>query len=88
LLKIFSAGIFNGIDKNDYVKLLANAGLELRKVNPGKASIGNLRLNVNPADGKYRVSSATLKGTSAYEAGIETGRLYFESRGSKTVRFS
>jgi predicted metalloprotease with PDZ domain len=63
----------NGIDKNDYVKLLANAGLELRKTNPGKASIGNFRLNVNPADGKYRVSSATLKGTSAYEAGIETG---------------
>ncbi|MDO8995336.1 MAG: PDZ domain-containing protein, partial [Sediminibacterium sp.] len=39
----------------------------------GMASIGNLSLNVNPADGKYRVSSATLKGTAAYEAGIEQG---------------
>ena len=63
----------HGIEKNDYVKLLANAGLELRKANPGMASIGNLRLNVNPGVGRYRVSSATLKGTAAYEAGIDMG---------------
>lgn len=63
----------HGIEKNDYVKLLANAGLELRKANPGMASIGNFRLNVNPENGKFRVSSATLKGTSSYEAGIEQG---------------
>jgi len=63
----------NGTEKNDYVKLLANAGLELRKSDPGKASIGNLRLTLNPADSKYRVSAATLKGTAAYEAGIDFG---------------
>ncbi len=62
-----------GTEKNDYVKLLAHAGLELRKVEPGKASIGSLRLYVNPADGKSRVVSSTIKGTAAYEAGIDMG---------------
>ncbi|HQS05449.1 MAG TPA: PDZ domain-containing protein, partial [Daejeonella sp.] len=69
----FFRSYIHGTEKNDYVKLLANAGLELRKANPGMASIGNLMINVNPADGKYRVSSATMKGTAAYEAGIEQG---------------
>ena len=62
-----------GTEKNDYVKLLAHAGLELRKAEPGKASIGSLRLYVNPADGKSRVVSSTIKGTAAYEAGIDMG---------------
>jgi len=63
----------NGTEKNDYAKLLANAGLELRKADPGKASIGNLRLTMNSTVNKYRVSAATLKGTAAYEAGIDFG---------------
>ncbi len=62
-----------GTEKNDYVKLLANAGLELRKAEPGKASIGNLRLNLRPTDGRNVVSAATVKGTAAYEAGIDIG---------------
>lgn len=62
-----------GTEKNDYVKLLANAGLNLTKAQPGKASIGNIRLNVNPADGKSRVASPTIKGTAAYQAGIDMG---------------
>jgi S1-C subfamily serine protease len=62
---------------------LANAGLELRKANPGMASIGNLRLNINPADGKYRVTSATLKGTAAYEAGIDLGDYILEAGDQK-----
>jgi predicted metalloprotease with PDZ domain len=62
-----------GTEKNDYVKLLANAGLELRKAEPGKASIGNLRLNLRPTDGRNVVSAATIKGTAAYEAGIDIG---------------
>jgi predicted metalloprotease with PDZ domain len=73
----------HGIEKNDYVKLLANAGLELRKANPGMASIGNLRLNINPADGRYRVTSATLKGTAAYEAGIDLGDYILEAGDQK-----
>ena len=63
----------NGIEKNDYVKLLAYAGLELRNAMPGKASMGNLRLSLNPATGKSRVVVSTIKGTAAYEAGIDIG---------------
>ena len=62
-----------GVEKNDYVKLLANAGLELSKASPGKASIGPLRLALVPNTGKYRVSNSTIKGSAAYEAGIEIG---------------
>jgi predicted metalloprotease with PDZ domain len=60
-----------GTEKNDYVKLLANAGLNLKKAYPGKASIGNIRLNMT--DGKNRVASPTIKGSAAYEAGIDMG---------------
>ena len=63
----------HGTEKNDYVKLLANAGLELRKAEPGKASIGNLRLNLRQTDGRNIVSAATVRGTAAYEAGIDIG---------------
>lgn len=62
-----------GVDKNDYVKLLANAGLELRKASPGKASIGPVRLTLISYTGKNRVANATIKGTAAYEAGIDIG---------------
>ena len=62
-----------GVEKNDYTKLLANAGLELRKAMPGKASIGNLRLSLNPNTGKNQVAGPTIKGTAAYEAGIDIG---------------
>jgi len=63
----------HGTEKNDYAKLLANAGLELRKAEPGKASIGDLRLSMRPRDGRIIVSSPTVRGTPAYEAGIEMG---------------
>ena len=63
----------HGTEKNDYVKLLANAGLELRKAEPGKVSIGTLGLNLRPTDGRFIVSAATVKGTAAYEAGIDIG---------------
>lgn len=62
-----------GIEKNDYAKLLANAGLELRKASPGKASMGPVRLILNPAAGKNRVASPTIKGSAVYEAGIDIG---------------
>lgn len=62
-----------GIEKNDYGKLLANAGLELRKASPGKASIGPVRLTLISGSGKNRVASPTVKGSAAYEAGIDVG---------------
>ena len=63
----------HGIEKNDYAKLLSNAGLELRKAMPGKATIGNMHLTLLLSSGKYRVSNGTAKGTAVYEAGIDIG---------------
>jgi predicted metalloprotease with PDZ domain len=62
-----------GLEKNDYAKLLANAGLELRKAFPGKASLGPIRLTLNASSAKNRVANATVKGTAIYEAGIDIG---------------
>lgn len=62
-----------GVEKNDYARLLRNAGLELRKASPGKASIGPVRLTLVSSTGKNRVTNATVKGSAAYEAGIEAG---------------
>ncbi len=73
----FAADFFKwyvlGVEKNDYVKLLSFAGLELRKAMPGKASMGNIRLSPITPSGKNRVSSPTLLGTPAYTAGIDIG---------------
>lgn len=73
----FAADFFKryvlGVEKNDYVKLLSYAGLELRKAMPGKASMGNIRLSPITPSGKNRVSSPTLLGTPAYTAGIDIG---------------
>ncbi|WP_026897563.1 M61 family metallopeptidase [Daejeonella oryzae] len=60
-----------GTDKNDYKKLLAKAGLVLRHPMADKASIGMVRLS--PVNGKLRVAMNTLKGTAAYEAGLDIG---------------
>lgn len=60
-----------GTEKNDYETLLASAGLVLRKAAPGKASLGLLRLM--PANEKVKVASNTVKGTAAYQAGIDNG---------------
>ncbi|MEJ7694723.1 PDZ domain-containing protein [Daejeonella sp.] len=62
-----------GVDKNDYAKLLANAGLDLRKASPGKATMGPVRLTLLSNTGKNRVASATQNGSAAYNAGIDIG---------------
>ena len=62
-----------GVEKNDYATLLANAGMELRKASPGKASMGPVRLALVSSTGKNRVSNSTVKGSAAYEAGIDVG---------------
>lgn len=60
-----------GIEKNDYVKLLEKAGLVLRRASPEKASLGMIRLIT--ANGKVRLAMNTLKGTAAYQAGMDNG---------------
>jgi predicted metalloprotease with PDZ domain len=69
----FFAKYVHGTHKNDYARLLTNAGLILRKAMPGKASIGPVRLTLISYTGKNRVANATLKGSAAYEAGIDIG---------------
>ena len=65
--EFFSKYIY-GKEKNDYAKLLLNAGLVLRKANAGKAYTGFGRVNV--ADGKVSLPQ-TLIGSPAYQAGLD-----------------
>lgn len=69
----FFSRYIQGTEKNDYVSLLSKVGLELRKAEPGIASIGNLRFNQNSGDKRILVSSVIIKGSPAYEAGIDFG---------------
>jgi len=87
----FAADFFShyiqGTEKNDYVSLLAKVGLELRKAEAGKASIGNLRFNLNSADRKNVLVTPTIKGSPAYEAGLDFGDVIL-SIGDDTVNGS
>jgi len=68
----FAADFFKryiyGTEKNDYAKLLLNAGFVLRKANPGKAYTGITRLTVE--NGKVTLPQTTI-GTPAYNAGLD-----------------
>ncbi len=57
-----------GTEKNDYAKLLLNAGLVLRKANHGKAFTGFGRMNA--VNGKV-ILPQTLIGSPAYVAGLD-----------------
>ncbi|RYF15708.1 MAG: M61 family peptidase, partial [Flavobacteriales bacterium] len=58
----------HGTAKNDYAKLLLNAGLVLRKANPNKAYAGFGRVNFE--NGKATLGQ-TIQGTPAYDAGLD-----------------
>jgi predicted metalloprotease with PDZ domain len=68
----FAADFFKkyiyGTDKNDYAKLLLNAGYVLQKASPNKVFTGFGRINV--LDGKV-VLGQILIGTPAYQAGLD-----------------
>lgn len=58
-----------GHEAIDYSSLFAKAGYEVKKANEGKSSIG---LNTRATEqGRLYVSASTIKGSSAYEAGID-----------------
>lgn len=58
-----------GHEAIDYTSLFAKAGYDIKKTNEGKVNIGlNTRAN---EQGKLMVTSNTLKGSSAYEAGLD-----------------
>lgn len=68
----FAADFFtkyvHGTAKNDYAKLLLNAGYVLRKSNPGKAYTGFGRMTF---EGGKATLAQTVQGTPAYEAGLD-----------------
>ena len=68
----FAADFFKkyiyGTDKNDYAKLLLNAGLVSQKASPNKAYTGLGRINA--VEGKL-ILGQTLIGTPAYQAGLD-----------------
>ena len=72
----FFSRYVHGIEKNDYVKLLNKAGLVLRRASPDQASLGMLRLV--PSGGKLKVNMNTLKGSAAYEAGMDDGDFFLK----------
>jgi predicted metalloprotease with PDZ domain len=58
-----------GHDVVDYESLLARAGLLWRRVSPGRASLGLVRLQDGPAGA--RIVTATPMGSPAYAAGLD-----------------
>ena len=84
--QVFAKDFFSkyvyGTDKNDYAKLLLNAGFVLRKASPGKAYAGFGRLNV--VNGKV-VLPQTLIGSPAYLAGLDVGNVIL-TMGGKTIK--
>ncbi len=67
----FFSKYVEGLEKNDYVKLLAAAGLVLQKAAPGKPTLGPVRLVAE--DGRLRLANGTQVGTPAYESGLDIG---------------
>jgi predicted metalloprotease with PDZ domain len=67
----FFARYASGRDVVDYTALLANAGVLVRKANPGKASLGQAFLQVQ--NGRVVVARGTAVGTPWYEAGLDAG---------------
>jgi len=80
----FASGFFKkyiyGTEKNDYAQLLLNAGLVLRKTNPGQAYTGFG--NIGAIDDKI-ILSQTLAGTPAYQAGLDIGDILLTIDGIK-----
>ncbi|MBV9988235.1 MAG: M61 family metallopeptidase [Chitinophagaceae bacterium] len=69
----FAADFFSkyitGHEPIDYASLLAKAGYELKKAQEGRATAG-INATTNQ-QGKFVISSNTVRGTAAYEAGLD-----------------
>lgn len=80
---IFAASFFRdyiyGTKKEDYAKLLLNAGFVLRKASPGKAYSG---MRVNFENGKA-ILAQTLLGTPAYNAGLDLDQILISIDGKE-----
>ncbi|MDX1405041.1 MAG: hypothetical protein R3192_10910 [Woeseiaceae bacterium] len=67
----FFARFIYGSELPDYESLLANAGLLLRRENPGKASAGPVTLEFE--DRNAVIATNTLIGSPLYQAGLDRG---------------
>jgi predicted metalloprotease with PDZ domain len=65
----FFARYIEGHEAADYAKLLARAGLVLRRRNPGRAWWGDIALDAR--SGVVRVGSRPIMGTPVYAAGLD-----------------
>jgi predicted metalloprotease with PDZ domain len=61
----------HGREVPDYARLLSQAGLLLRKAQPGEAWLGDPRIEYE--DGEAVLTGPTLIGTPLYEAGVDRG---------------
>lgn len=80
----FAANFFknyvHGTNKEDYAKLLLNAGFVLRKSNEGKAYTGLSRVSFE--NGKATLSQTSI-GTPAYDAGLDLGDILLTIDGTE-----
>ena len=74
----FFARYIDGREVVDYGMLLGRAGVVLRPVAPGRASLGEL-----PLGGGMRVVRPTAYGTPAHEAGVDRGDVIFSLDGRR-----
>ncbi len=72
-----------GHEVPDYARLLARAGLILRRRNPGAASLGS-RSWQNDSQG-LRISTLTAPGTPLYEAGLDEGDVIVSIRNKRVT---
>jgi predicted metalloprotease with PDZ domain len=93
----FAADFFNryinGIEKNNYEPLLANAGMLLRKAQPGVAwagSIGGFQgrgrsgaVRTTGTAAGIPITNSTQQGTPIYKAGIDAGDILLKADGKE-----
>ncbi len=67
----FFARFIRGREAPDYARLLARAGLVLRKTSPGRAWWGDVQIETS--DGRVRVATTPPANSPAYAAGLDVG---------------
>ncbi|AKD01998.1 PDZ domain-containing protein [Pontibacter korlensis] len=78
--QFFEQSVF-GSGLPDYARLLAKAGLELRKAKPNEATVA--MLNFDYKDGVATIANGTFVNTGAYKAGLEKGDVILTFDGRK-----
>jgi predicted metalloprotease with PDZ domain len=80
--KDFFSRYIEGHDVADYARLLRNAGFILRKRDPGRAWLGDLRMD--PRTEGARVTGDVASNSPAYAAGIDEGDAITQVAGDRT----